>query len=227
MDGIRIERGGINDYNALARWHYRAATPAVPVLTLRAVCERTGDTVGALVIAMPVLNGPWRKLAWPDWLDGLDKRAQAQAVNTHLRTIARLVVTPPYRARGVGSRLVRAYLASPLTARTEALAAMGALCPVFERAGMRRVQCPMSRAATQVARSLRERNVPTWALADRTTRRRLARDPRIERALRSLAADRWRSGRNRPAQELLERLWVNVASRPAAFVTEHASSTTN
>ncbi len=54
-----------------------------------------------LVVAMPVLNGPWRTRAWPGWLDGMNKRAYADAVNTHLRTIARLVVAPPFRARGV------------------------------------------------------------------------------------------------------------------------------
>ena len=220
MDGLRIERGGISDYEHLAQWHYRAATPAVPVFTLRAVCERTGETVGALVVSMPVLNGPWRRRAWPGWLDGLSKRDHAAALNAQVRTIARLVVAPPFRARGVGSGLVRAYLASPLTEKTEALAAMGALCPVFERAGMRRVRCPVGRAEARVARSLRARGIPAWSLASASTRRQASRDPMVERALRSLAVDRWRAGSDRPAAELLERLWVGIDSRPLAFVAE-------
>ena len=219
MDGVRIERGLISDYEALAHWHYRAHAPAVPVRTLRAVCERTGSDVGVLVIAMPVLNGPWRTRAWPGWLDGLDKSACAAAINAHLRTIARLVVVPAHRSRGIGSGLVRAYLAEPLTDKTEALAAMGAICPVFERAGMRRIEFAQGRAVQRVARSLRATGVLPWMLADARTRRRLARDARVERALRSLAVDRWRAGRDRPAEELMERLWAGVAGKTLAFVT--------
>lgn len=220
MDGVRVEQGGLSDYDKLAHWHYRALAPAVPVQTLRAVCERTGATVGVLVVAMPVLNGPWRSRAWPGWLDGLGKRAYAEEVNARLRTIARLVVAPPFRARGVGSGLVRAYLASPLTEKTEALAAMGVLCPVFERAGMRRVEFGAGRAAERVARSLRTAGVQPWMLADPRTRRQLAKNARVERALRSLAVDRWRIGRDRPAEELMDRLWTGVAGRPLAFVAE-------
>jgi GNAT superfamily N-acetyltransferase len=208
----------MSDYEALAHAHYRAERPAVPVHVLRAVAGEA--VVGVLVVAMPVLNGPWRRAAWPGWLDGLAKRDAAEAVNAQVRTIARLVVAPAFRARGVGSQLVRVYLASPLTPRTEALAAMGVLCPVFERAGMRRVQCPPSRTALRVVRTLRERGVPVWALAHGPTRRRLASDPRVARALRSLAVDRWRCGRDRPPDELIERLWVQVASRPVAFVAD-------
>lgn len=218
MDTVRIEHGELSDYRGLASHHYRAGLPAVPVLALRAVCE--GRVVGAIVVAMPVLNGPWRRTAWPGWLDGLDKRRHAAAVNAQVRTIARLAVTPQFRGRGVGSELVRAYLADPLTEKTEALAAMAALCPVFARAGMRQVPSPLSRAAARVLRSLRERNVPTWALADASVRRRVARDAGVERALRGLAVDRWRAGRHRPAAELMEHLWINVASRPAVFVAE-------
>jgi GNAT superfamily N-acetyltransferase len=202
----------------LARHHYRAGLPAVPVLTLRAVSENR--VVGAIVVAMPVLNGPWRRTAWPGWLDGLDKRGHAAAVNAQVRTIARLAVTPQFRGRGVGSELVRAYLTDPLTEKTEALAAMAALCPVFARAGMRQIPCSPSRAAARVARSLRERNVPPWALADASVRRRLAGDACVERALRGLALDRWRAGRHQPAGVLMERLWASVASRPAVFVAE-------
>jgi len=216
MDDVRVEPGGISDYDALARHHYRAGRPAVPAAVLRAVC---GDaTVGVLVVAMPVLNGPWRLRAWPGWLDAADKRASAEAINAQVRTIARLVVAPALRSRGVGCALVRAYLAAPLTARTEALAAMGAICPVFERAGMRRVEFPPSRAALGLARALAAAGVRPWMLADPCTRRRVAESPPVRGALKALAADRWRQGRCAPAREQMERLWVHVASRPVAFV---------
>ncbi|HYD02490.1 MAG TPA: hypothetical protein VEB22_14780 [Phycisphaerales bacterium] len=216
MDSVRVEQGGISDYDALARYHYRSGRPAVPAAVLRAVCG--GATVGVVVIAMPVLNGPWRTRAWPGWLDGLDKRSSADAINAHVRTIARLVVAPPFRSRGVGCALVRAYLAAPLSRRTEALAAMGEICPVFERAGMRRIDCPLSGAGRRLVRALGAAGVRPWMLADRRTRRRVARCAQVERALRSLAAERWRSAADAAPQELVERLWVHAASRPVAFV---------
>lgn len=217
MDGVRVEQGGVSDYDALAEQHYRAGRPAVAARggTLRAVA--CGRTVGVLVVSMPVLNGAWRSAAWPCWLEGLTKRERAEALNAQLRTIARVVVAPPFRGRGVGSLLVRAYLAAPLTPLTEALAAMGAVCPVFERAGMRRVGFAASRAGGEVARSVRACGVPVWALADASVRRRLARDAGVARALRRLAADRWRAGSAAPAHEQMERLWVCVASRPVVY----------
>jgi GNAT superfamily N-acetyltransferase len=144
--------------------------------------------------------------------------------NRHLRTIARLVVAPPFRARGVGSALVRAYLRDPLTEKTEALAAMGPLCPVFERTGMRRVERPPGRAEARVIRLLRERNVRPWMLADARVRGRLARDATMAQAVRTLAIDRWRAGRDRPPQELLERLWPGIAARPHAYVFESTTA---
>ncbi|MFT3687041.1 MAG: hypothetical protein QM783_19320 [Phycisphaerales bacterium] len=216
MDGLHIERGSLSEYETLARWHYRAAPPAVPVLTLRAALD--DRLAGVLVIAMPVLNGPWRETAWPGWLTDLDKRGAALELNARLRTIARLVVAPPFRARGVASALVRTYLRSPLTHRTEALAAMGTLCPVFERAGMRRVDRPPGRAEARVHAALRIAGVRPWMLADARTRRQLSRSRDIEHAVRALATDRWRQGRDAPTVELLDRLWPYISARPAAFV---------
>lgn len=224
MDGVRVEQGGVSDYESLSRYHYRSGRPAVPARggTLRAVHD--GRVVGVLVVTMPVLNAGWRSAAWPGWLDGLGKRERAVALNGQLRTIARVVVAPPFRGRGVGSLLVRAYLAAPLTPMTEALAAMGAVCPVFERAGMRRVGFTVSRAGEAVARSVRACGVPVWALEDASARRRLARDAGVARALRGLAADRWRAGRESPAEEQMERLWVHVAARPVAYAAGSAAS---
>lgn len=218
MDGVRIEPGGVSDYRLLARWHYRAGAPAVPVLVVRAsVC---GEPAGVLVVTRPVLNGRWREAAWPGWLAGMGKRERAAEMNARLRTVARLVVAPAFRGCGVGSGLVRAYLADPLTERTEALSAMGALCPVFERAGMRRVARPPGRAEARALSALRGAGVPPWRLADPSVRRRAARDGGVARALRGLAFDRWRAGRGASAEELMERLWPAVASRAAAFVHE-------
>lgn len=100
------------------------------------------DVIGVLGVSMPALNAPgrWRERAWPDlFAAATSRREQAHAVNTHLRTISRVIVDPRFRGVGVASALVRAYLASPLTEATEALAAMGHVSGFFTAAGMTQV----------------------------------------------------------------------------------------
>lgn len=153
---FQVERGTIADVRALARFHYVSARgngrqsggPGVPVLVLRAM-ERMGERrelVGVLVVSCPALNDGWRERAWPGVFGGLDGRGlvgreRAAAINAHVRTISRVVVEPRRRSMGVGSMLVRAYLGARLTALAETIAAMGRFTSVFERAGMRRVEC--------------------------------------------------------------------------------------
>ncbi|HYE01768.1 MAG TPA: GNAT family N-acetyltransferase [Phycisphaerales bacterium] len=134
---IDLEPGTRADYAALARFHYRAGAPATMVGVVRAVEPGRGELAGVLVVSMPTLNGPWRELAWPGRYAGPDRRRGLRRLNAEVRTISRVVVEPRYRGLGLGRRLVEAYLRRPLTAATEAVAAMGGACPFFARAGMR------------------------------------------------------------------------------------------
>jgi N-acetylglutamate synthase-like GNAT family acetyltransferase len=61
-------------------------------------------------------------------------------VNRHVRTISRVIVHPQFRALGIASQLVRRILQDCPTRYVEAVAAMGAVHPFFERAGMTRVE---------------------------------------------------------------------------------------
>ena len=136
---IRIEPGSIEDYEALGHLHYLGPRPATQACILKAT--RTvpilGDILaGVLVVSMPTLNGSWRDRAWPDVFSTKDKRYNTQQINTHLRCISRVIVEPRSRGLGIASALVRAYLDSPMTIASEAVAAMGSACPFFERAGM-------------------------------------------------------------------------------------------
>lgn len=136
---VRLETGGIADYDALAPHHYRGGRPATRVLVRRAIRTMPGGTeslAGVLVVSMPTLNGAWRRHAWPGRFEG-DKRRAASRINRDLRCLSRVVVDPASRGLGVARRLVEDYLAAPLTPATEAVAQMGAVCPFFERSGMR------------------------------------------------------------------------------------------
>jgi GNAT superfamily N-acetyltransferase len=186
---IGIGAGSRDDYLALARWHYRGREPAtidrVLVARVGGTREAGGRVVGVLVVSHPTLNGRWRDRAWPGVFPR-DKSARAHALNRELRTISRVIVDPSWRGVGIAGMLVRAYLAKPATRRTEAIAAMGAFCPLFSRAGMREVRVPRSEPDRALARALRRERFPAWRLCDGgAVRGVLRRRPRLREALDS------------------------------------------
>ncbi|MEM1071566.1 MAG: hypothetical protein AAGB48_01430 [Planctomycetota bacterium] len=181
---LRIEPGERSNYRALAPLHYRPGHPATICRVLRAVETRRGELAGVLVSSRPTLNGLWRAHAWPGRYCDPDKRARARAINTGLRTISRVIVDPRYRGLSLAVRLVRAYLADPETEHTEAIAAMGAVCPFFERAGMRRLPAPaMPDRDRRLLAALRTADVEE--AAERLLRKRTTPSPSLERALRT------------------------------------------
>lgn len=133
---ISFGEGTTDDYARLARLHYRAAAPATIVRVMIATDESTGELAGVMLTSRPTLNGSWRRLAWPGRFEAKNKSAQARRINDELRTISRVIIDPRYRGTGIARRLVRVYLDTPDTSCTEAVAAMGPVCPFFERAGM-------------------------------------------------------------------------------------------
>lgn len=163
---IRVTSGRFSDYAPLARYHYVSGRPATCVGVLRAVDDRHGLLAGVLVVSVPTLNTRWRKRMWGERFCSGDKRRDAAAINASLRTISRVVVDPRYRGLGLATRLVRAYLARPLTEATEAVAAMGWVCPFFERAGMRAVNLGASARDVRLANILRQAGVRAWELME-------------------------------------------------------------
>ncbi len=136
---ITIEQGTIADYQTLAHLHYRGSKPATHTLVLKATraVPILGEILaGVLVISMPTLNGSWRDRPWPGFFSSGNKTTNAKRINANLRCISRVIVEPRSRGLGVASELVRHYLRNPQTPATESIAAMGSVCPFFERAGM-------------------------------------------------------------------------------------------
>jgi GNAT superfamily N-acetyltransferase len=67
---------------------------------------------------------------------GQGRRAVGRLINAELRMISRVVIAPNWRGLGLASRIVAECLPRAGTPYVEALAAMGSLHPLFERAGM-------------------------------------------------------------------------------------------
>lgn len=188
-DQLRLESGDARDYDALAPYHYRAGHPATSCEIRRAVLDH--DLVGVLVVAYPTLNATWRDAAWPEFLKvappASDRRERALYLNAHLRTIARVIVEPRHRGMGIARRLVASYLKDPVTPLTESIASMGAFCPFFERAGMREIHRPPTRASVRLAQRLDVLGVKPWTLADPARRSRSLARPAIREAIRDWA----------------------------------------
>ncbi len=159
---LRIRPGTIAEYDALARFHYRAARPATIARIL--ALETAGGPVGILVVSMPTLNGRWRDLAWPGRYRTRDRRADAARLNREVQAISRVIIDPRYRGRGLAAQLVRAYLQNPDTHATEAAAAMGACSPFFARAGMTTYTLPPSRRDQHLAAALKRAGITPLSL---------------------------------------------------------------
>ncbi len=166
---IVIEKGTRADYRELAHLHYAPGDPAVIAGVWRAVCRadfrflildlRLGKQKPHCVsfnrklqianrksrdrlIAVGVLAYPTPSLAAREAALGLAGPRYGEKlrwVNTNVRTIARVIVHPQFRAMGIASELVRRICCECPTRYVEALAVMGDVVPFFERAGMRRV----------------------------------------------------------------------------------------
>jgi len=175
--GVTIEQGSQADMDVLLPHHYVAGRPATRVGFLRAFDRTHGNLAGVLVVSMPTLNGAWREQAWPGRYAGRDRKAAAARINAELRCISRVIVDPRYRGLGIATRLVRAYLDAPMSPATEAVAAMGAICPFFERAGMSAYRVPMHKADARLADAVEAAGFEPWMLADAERAGALAAHP--------------------------------------------------
>lgn len=220
-----IEPGTIADYRALSRFHYRAGRPATIVRILRASDAPTGTLAGVLVISMPTIDGAWRRLAWPGRFDArlLGKKEALRRINAELRTISRVIVEPRFRALGIAVALVRAYLDRPLTPATEAVSAMGALCPFFARAGMTAYRLPPSPADARLLDALHHARVPAAGLAGPAISCSQRMSPFLARELRAWAS--WskpaRAVRGRTPAEIAPIAAQCLLAPPMAFCAVH------
>ncbi len=201
---ITIEPGTQADMDALLPHHYIAGRPATRVGFLRAYDQTSDNLAGVLVVSMPTLCGVWRQQAWPGRYAGRDRKAATRRINAELRCISRVIIDPRYRGLGLATRLVRTYLDSPLTPATEAVAAMGSICPFFERAGMTAYRVPMHAADARLSDAIEAAGFDPWMLADPARAQGLLAHPLV-------AAELYRWARARRIVEQSDRVLCRMA----------------
>lgn len=168
-DLYSITTGSRADLRALAPLHYRSGAPATIARILRCVDRDRAEVVGVLAASLPTLNGRWRELAWPGRYHSEDRRHDAHRLTAEVRCISRVIVAPSHRSMGVAQKLIRAYLESPLTPRTEALSAMGRVSPIFEHAGMTAHTLPIASRHQRLLDAFDAVGIARWRLAQPST----------------------------------------------------------
>jgi ABC-type lipoprotein export system ATPase subunit len=191
--GVRIEPGGIADYERFSRMHYRhrdALGFVDKVFMLRE--SRGSDPLGIAVFAHGSMELAMRNVA-----TGGRFCRNLGRLNRELRILRRLVMHPDVRGCGLGHWFVKRTLPLAGVRFVECLAAMGAVNPVFERAGMSRVgRCPLPRGRMELLERMREIKLDPFA---DDLENQIARNARVRRLVERTIAD-W-SGRAHSARK--------------------------
>ncbi len=141
---LTIAPGTRDDYLALERFHYLPRRPATfaQILTARYIPREPCGPNQARPVAVAVLSWPVPHAGWRNRYFGLKQatmRDKLRFANAHVRTISRVIVHPQFRGIGLATALIHRLLHDCPTRYVEAMARMGRAHPMFERAGMMRI----------------------------------------------------------------------------------------
>jgi len=143
---LKIVPGTIADYKPLSRFHYRDSKTG-PVAAVYKIIDthptrsEIAPVVGVIIYSMPALCVQLRNVATKGLFGRLGNDSAAmQFINNNVRTIARVVIEPRYRALGLAYELVEKTMPLLNMPYIEALAVMGRVNPFFEKAGMMKFQ---------------------------------------------------------------------------------------
>jgi hypothetical protein len=140
---LQIAPGNIEDYEALAHYHYRDCRlgPFVAIFALQGdsvLARRAGvKTIGVIVYTMPTPALELRNIATGGLFVGLDRGTQLSFINGNIRRISRVIIEPRFRSLGLAARLVGETMPLLNVPIIEAMAVMGRVNPFFEKANMR------------------------------------------------------------------------------------------
>ena len=157
---LEVVSGDIEDYKALADYHYRDKSlgPFSAIFALRPTGGLPGasgiKTVGVIVYRMASPALELRNIATGGIFTGFDRATQLALVNKNIRCISRVIVEPRFRSLGLASRLVRETMPQVNVPIVEAMAVMGLVNPFFEKAGMQPYTAPLPERCAELIEAL-------------------------------------------------------------------------
>jgi hypothetical protein len=139
---LKITQGTITDYKPLAQFHYRDGRTG-PIAAVYKIIDTHPEraemepVVGVIIYSMPACSVQLRNIATEGLFTKLGPSSvNMQLINQNIRTIARVVIEPRYRALGLAYELVEKTMPLLNMPYIEALAVMGKVNPFFQKAGM-------------------------------------------------------------------------------------------
>ena len=190
FDRLTVEPGNLADYRAFAPMHYRQRD--LLGFVDRVFVLRDGDEpLGVVLYAHPPIELSLRNSA-----TGGRFVRNGRRLNREMRILRRLVLHPDVRGVGLGHWLVRRTLPLAGVRFVECLAALGAVNPVFERAGMIRVGiCPLPRGRLRLLQRMRSLRLDPFS---HEFPRRISEQPRVADLVRRTIADWCNASRGSP-----------------------------
>lgn len=132
---LHVSPGRARDYRIFESMHYRQREGLGPVDKVFVLRDGVGgEPLGVVIYGYPPLS-----LHLRNRVTGGVYHRNGKALNRDFRILRRLVIHPDIRGCGLARHLVARTLPQVTTRYVECLAAMGAVNPVFERAGMVRL----------------------------------------------------------------------------------------
>jgi ABC-type ATPase with predicted acetyltransferase domain len=155
---VRIEKGSLEDYENLKRFHYRSKNEKESSSLRIKDCYKLlyGEgLIGVIVFSHSYLNLKPRNMVFGDrYVYTPGDLRKARLVNQEIARISRVVIHPKFRGIGLGAFLVRETLAKVGAKVVEVLAVMARYNPFFEKAGMLRMD--YRRDETSIDRKIKQ-----------------------------------------------------------------------
>lgn len=143
FERVRVEKGSIEDYERLKRFHYKSKNEKDSTGLRVKDCYRLlhgDDLMGVIVYSRSYLNLKPRNLVFGErYVFTPGDLHKARLINEEIARISRVVIHPKLRGIGLGEFLVRETLTRVDAKVVEVLAIMAKYNPFFEKAGMLRV----------------------------------------------------------------------------------------
>ena len=138
-DEVVVSEGCMADYKKLNKYHYKNTKTNFPFMKITKATYK-GDLVGVGVHSPPFLQTKGRTIKFEGKYSHMKKHIVAEINKLFIRG-ARYVISPKYRACGLGQKLVLDSLPYIKDKKyLEVIAVMGKYNPIFEKCGMEKIE---------------------------------------------------------------------------------------